>query len=87
MIEKYDPYQNAFAESVNGVLKQEFLDGINIKDLQLIRLLVAEYIDIYTTERAHYSNYYETTQQIHKQSEMKMRTYKSKIASHFCDAI
>jgi transposase InsO family protein len=87
MTEKYDPYQNAVAERVNGILKQEFLEGISIKDLQLMRLLVAESIDIYNTERPHYSNYYETPQQMHNQSEIKMRTYKSKIASQKCDAI
>jgi len=87
MTEKYDPYQNAVAERVNGILKQEFLDGISIKDLQLMRLLVAESIHIYNTERPHYSNYYKTPQHMHKQSKIKMRTYKSKIASQKCDAI
>lgn len=87
MTEKYDPYQNAVAERVNGILKQEFLDGISIKDLQLMRLLVAESIDIYNTERPHYSNYYNTPERMHKQSEIKMRTYKSKNSITKCDAI
>jgi putative transposase len=80
MTEKYDPYQNAVAERVNGILKQEFLDGISTKDIHLMSMLVAESIEIYNNERPHYSNYYKTPKQMHKQSEIKMRTYKNKIA-------
>jgi putative transposase len=87
MTEKYDPYQNAVAERINGILKQEFLDGITTKDLQLMSLLVAQSIHIYNKERPHYSNYYLTPEKMHKQSKIKMRTYKSKIASQKCDAI
>ena len=29
MTEKYDPYQNAVAERVNGIIKQEFIRGIS----------------------------------------------------------
>jgi transposase InsO family protein len=87
MTEKYDPYQNAVAERVNGILKQEFLDGIRVNDIQLMHLLVSESIDIYNNERPHYSNYYQTPQQMHLQSNIKMRTYKKKIASLHCDAI
>ena len=39
MTEKYDPYQNAVAERVNGILKQEFICGIQISDLQLMKKL------------------------------------------------
>lgn len=80
MTEKYDPYQNAVAERVNGILKQEFLDGISTKDIHLMTMLVAESIEIYNNERPHYSNYYQTPEQMHKQSEVTMRIYKSKIA-------
>lgn len=80
MTEKYDPYQNAVAERVNGILKQEFLNGISTMDIHLMSLLVEESIDIYNTERPHYSNYMKTPEQMHKQSKITMRTYKTKIA-------
>lgn len=80
MTEKYDPYQNAVAERVNGILKQEFLDGITTKDTHLMGLLVAESIEIYNKERPHYSNHMKTPEQMHKQSRIIMKTYKSKIA-------
>ncbi|WP_394355189.1 DDE-type integrase/transposase/recombinase, partial [Nonlabens antarcticus] len=35
MTEKYDPYENAIAERVNGILKQEFDIARDIKDLEL----------------------------------------------------
>lgn len=35
MTETYDPYQNAVAERVNGILKQEFFQGIKTKNIHL----------------------------------------------------
>jgi putative transposase len=80
MTEKYDPYQNAVAERINGILKQEFIGGITTDDIDLMRLLVKESIEIYNTERPHYSNHMKTPEQMHKQSKIIMKTYKSKIA-------
>jgi len=76
MTEKYDPYQNAVAERINGILKQEFIGGIKIKDIELMKLLIEDSIEIYNEERPHYSNYMLTPEQMHLQSEIKMRTYK-----------
>ena len=76
MTEKYDPYQNAVAERINGILKQEFLGKIKIADIGLMKLLIKNSIAIYNEERPHYSNYMLTPQEMHLQSEIKMRTYK-----------
>ena len=83
MTEKYDPYENAVAERVNGILKQEFILGVKFNDINLMKTLIKESIQIYNEERPHYSNYYKTPQEMHQQREMKMRTYKKrkKIAS------
>lgn len=78
MTEKYDPYQNAIAECVNGILKQEFILGIEIKDLALMQELINESIDIYNTERPHLSCEMNTPEFMHKQSEIIIRTYKRK---------
>jgi putative transposase len=78
MTEKYDPYQNAVAERINGIVKQEFLYGIIIKDIGLMKRIVAESIDIYNTERPHTSCHMLTPEQMHKQRELKMKTYKKK---------
>ena len=78
MTEKYDPYQNAIAERVNGILKQEFLNGITISDVGLMKLLVAQAIQIYNNERPHLSNHYLKPNQMHRQRKLKRKTYKKK---------
>ena len=78
MTEKYDPYQNAVAERINGILKQEFILGIKVKDLELMKILIAESIMIYNNERPHLSCEMNTPQYMHRQSEVRIRTYKRK---------
>lgn len=78
MTEQYDPYENAVAERINGILKQEFILDVKLKDINLMQTLIKESIQIYNQERLHYSNYYKTPEKMHQQREIKMRTYKKK---------
>ena len=78
MTEQYDPYQNATAERVNGILKQEFLLGMQVKDLDLMRELIRQSIMIYNTQRPHLSCHMYTPEKMHQQSEMTIKTYKRK---------
>jgi len=78
MTEKYDPYQNAVAERINGILKQEFILGIKVKDLKLMKILIRESIKIYNNERPHLSCNMHTPRYMHGQSEVKIKTYKTK---------
>ncbi len=78
MTEKYDPYQNAVAERVNGILKQEFINGLVISDKELLGLFIENSIKIYNNQRPHYSCHMKTPNQMHKQKDIKIRTYKSK---------
>ena len=78
MTEQYDPYQNAVAERINGILKQEFILGIKIKDLELMKCLVRESIEIYNNERPHLSCHMNTPEFMHGQSEVVIKTYKRK---------
>ncbi|MCT2410087.1 IS3 family transposase [Chryseobacterium antibioticum] len=78
MTQNSDPYENAVAERVNGILKQEFdIDKYDI-ETSLRRKLVNEAIGIYNELRPHFSNHYLTPNQMHKQKEIKMKTYKNK---------
>ena len=78
MTQNSDPYENAVAESINGILKQEFdIDKYDLKTT-LRRKIVDESINIYNKIRPHFSNHYLTPNQMHDQSELKMRTYKNK---------
>ncbi|WP_262497658.1 IS3 family transposase [Flavobacterium kingsejongi] len=83
MTESYDPYQNAVAERVNGILKQEFLvDRYNDQQLNIIKLVVKESIQIYNLVRPHCSNHMLTPMQMHQQKEIEMKTYKTKNRSN-----
>ena len=78
MTEKYDPYQNAVAERINGILKQEFIRGITTDDLELMTKLIEQSINIYNNERPHWSCFMNTPNQMHQQNKLKIRTYKTK---------
>jgi putative transposase len=78
MTQNSDPYQNAVAERINGILKQEFMiDEYNL-DLKIMKQIVKESVNIYNELRPHYSNYMLTPNKMHLQSQIKMRTYKTK---------
>jgi len=71
MIESYDPYANAIAERVNGILKQEFLLEDYQVDIKTMRLIVNDAVRIYNTKRPHWSCYMKTPEQMHKQRLIK----------------
>ena len=78
MTESYDPYQNAVAERVNGILKHEFILGIKTSDLELMNKLIEQSVYIYNHERPHWSSWMNTPSKMHQQSQIKIRTYKYK---------
>ena len=82
MTEKYDPYQNAIAERINGILKQEFIRGITTTDLDLMNRLIEQSVFIYNQERPHWSCFMNTPNYMHQQGRIKIRTYKSKKWHH-----
>ncbi|WPO76905.1 MULTISPECIES: IS3 family transposase [Flavobacterium] len=78
MTQNSDPYENAVAERINGILKQEFnIDKFN-QQLAVMKILIKDAIEVYNNERPHYSNYMLTPNQMHKQNIVEMRTYKTK---------
>jgi len=78
MTEKYDPYENAIAERVNGILKQEFDIARNVKDISLKTEMIKDAIKIYNNQRPHLSNYMLTPVEMHQQNKIKRKQYKSK---------
>ena len=81
MTETYDPYANAVAERVNGIIKHEFINGNYYSNLKTMKLLIKNSVSIYNEQRPHYSCYYKTPNQMHIQNKIKIRTYKSKTAN------
>ena len=67
MTDGYDCYQNALAERVNGILKDEFLFVLP-DDLAQARLLVQQAVHLYNEERPHLALNYATPNQVHQQA-------------------
>ena len=80
MTEKYDPYENAIAERINGILKQEFDIAKKIKDFDVKKKLISDAIKIYNHKRPHLSNHMLTPMQMHEQNKLNRKQYKSKKA-------
>lgn len=78
MTQNSDPYENAVAERINGILKQEFMIDTYHLELSLMKKLVAEVINKYNQIRPHWSNYMLTPNLMHLQNSIKMKTYKIK---------
>jgi len=67
MAEKHDTYENAVAEPINGILKQEFILGVKFKNINLMKILIKESIQIYNEEWSHFPNYSQTPQEMYPQ--------------------
>ena len=64
MTDGYDCYQNALAERINGILKQEFL-LYRCKTIEELKILVTESINIYNEMRPHLALDMETPNAVH----------------------
>lgn len=67
MTDGYDCYQNALAERVNGILKQEFL-FYRCKTFAELKVLVDESIAIYNEMRPHLSLGMKTPEEVHSKA-------------------
>lgn len=77
MTERYDPYTNAIAERVNGILKQEFLlEGRNCS-LSEMKILIKQAVEAYNNIRPHLSCNLLTPEKMHQQNHLKRKEYKS----------
>lgn len=81
MTQNSDPYENAIAERINGILKQEFMIDKYNQKAEIMKQVVKEAVNIYNDIRPHYSNYMLTPNQMHVQNQIKIRTYKTKNSS------
>ncbi|AEV31850.1 transposase [Owenweeksia hongkongensis DSM 17368] len=76
MTESYDPYANAIAERINGILKQEFIEVVKADKLDIMKPLVEDSVSIYNKQRPHLSCQMNTPEQMHKQDQVKIKSYK-----------
>jgi len=71
MTDGYDCYQNALAERINGILKNEFLIH-RCKNFKDLNKLVKESIKIYNQKRPHLSLSYKTPNFVHNKNAEKL---------------
>jgi len=65
MTDGYDCYQNALAERINGILKNEYL-LVKPKDLKEARKMVEQSVTIYNQRRPHMALKYKTPDEVHQ---------------------
>jgi len=65
MTDGYDCYQNALAERINGILKNEYLLH-KPTNLMEARKMVAESVTIYNQRRPHLALKYKTPDEVHR---------------------
>lgn len=71
MTDGYDCYQNAIAERVNGILKNEFL-VYKCNNAKELNQLIKQSIEIYNNKRPHLSLKYKTPNFIHNKKPVKL---------------
>jgi putative transposase len=77
MTENGDPYENAIAERVNGILKTEWLYDMNLHNYSEAKAAIDEVIKIYNSERPHSSIEMLTPDQAHELTGKLRRLWKS----------
>jgi putative transposase len=71
-----DPYENAIAERINGILKYEFGLRKTLPSVDIARKIVRQAVDIYNNERLHWSLDLKTPQYVHKKyNKQKYKSY------------
>ena len=66
MTENGDPYENALAERVNGILKDEWLNQEKFYTFEHAKERIGQIISIYNNLRPHLSCQMRTPQQVHQ---------------------
>jgi putative transposase len=85
MTENGDPYENAIAERVNGILKDEFGLSEQMSNISEAIHQTAQSISIYNNRRPHLSCSLLTPVQMHGQKEIKLKSYHKKAQTSLVD--
>lgn len=87
MTENGDPYENAIAERINGILKYEFLIIDGFKDHMQAMKVIAESIGIYNENWPHLSCHMLTPNNAHLQQKMRLKKWKKKTSKEFSSEV
>ena len=75
MTEKGDPLENAIAERINGIIKEEYVENYNVKNLCQAKESIAKAVELYNTDRPHMSIGNLTPNKVHE-SNTSLKTKK-----------
>ena len=73
--QQYDPYENAVAERINGILKYEFGLLKTLPNLDTAQKMIKEAVNIYNNQRRHYSLEMKTPAFAHQNQQHKYKKY------------
>ena len=73
--QKYDPYENAVAERINGILKYEFGFLRTLPNLDTANKMLKQAVKIYNSQRRHYSLEMKTPEFAHTKQEHEYKFY------------
>lgn len=85
MTENGDPYENAIAERMNGILKDEFGLAERLNNISQAMQQAAQSIRIYNNLRPHLSCSMLTPVQMHQQNKIQVKSYNKKAQSSLVD--
>jgi transposase InsO family protein len=75
--QQYDPYENAIAERINGILKYEFGLKNKLKSIEIAQKMTKEAVDLYNNLRMHWSLDLKNPQEVHLQyNKQENKNYK-----------
>ena len=73
MTENGDPLENAMAERINGIMKEEYLETYQVDNIEDAQALLKDVVDLYNAQRPHMSIGYATPNEAHS-SKQTMKT-------------
>lgn len=79
MTESGDPLENAIAERVNGILKEEYLECYEVEDIHQAKELLNEVVKLYNKQRPHMSIGYMKPEDLHQNNQQTSRLWKPKL--------
>lgn len=68
MTENGDPLENAIAERVNGIIKEEYLNDYSVDNINQAKELLIAVVNLYNNERPHQSIGFLTPNQVHEKN-------------------
>lgn len=81
MTENGDPYENAVAERMNGILKDEFGLGEKLENVKQAKRQLIQSVETYNELRPHLTCHMLTPMQMHEQQTIKLKKWNKKTSN------